>query len=238
MAFTERHEQIINKTGPIIHWKIWFKAIVFSLIALGLGAAYIWYRGGKFDWFYMNQALACASVFLIGCSFILSAICYFWDFLDTKIVYRKYLGIIGAVLGLIHIIVIIFTQQARFDADYFLKEHLWTFLAGLVAIMIFTVMVFLSNNYSIRELGSKNWRRTLRYTGYLAFLLVFIHYVLVVWPFWKRWWTAFDPWLPPLSFLTAVFMALVLFFRLSLAIALWRRTRATVSLPTKPTSVT
>lgn len=233
MEFPERHEQIIKKASPITHWKIWLKAIVFSLVSIGLGVAYIWYRSGKFDMFNFNQVLACASVFLIGCSFILSAVCYFWNFFDTKIIYRKYLGIIGAIIGLLHIVVIIFTQQTRFDADYFFREHLWTFLAGLVALMLFTVMVFISNNFSIHELGSKRWRHVLRYTGYVAFILVFLHFVFIVWPRWEIWWTSFDPWLPPLSLLAAVFMAIVLIFRMALAIALWRHARATKApLPT------
>lgn len=222
MQFAERHEEIIKKVGPIIHWKAWFKTIAFSLVALALGAAYLWYRGGKFDWFYFNQALACSAVFLIGCSYILSAICYFWNFLDTKIIYRKYLGIIGAVFGLCHIIVIIFTQQRRFDADWFFKENLWQFLAGLAALMIFALMVLISNRYLISELGSTRWRKTLRYTGYGALLLVFLHIVFILWARWQMWWTSFKPWLPPLSLVVAVFIVVVFVFRIALAIALWR----------------
>src|SRR3990167_2631115 len=95
MPFAKRFEEISKKIKPVSPALLWLKTALFSVAVFAVGALYLYVRRGTFDLSISNKVFASTAVILIGLSFALSAICYFWNFADTKIIYRKYLGLSG-----------------------------------------------------------------------------------------------------------------------------------------------
>src|SRR3989338_8627418 len=173
MEFAEKFDKIIVKTPVKPERHLWLNTIAFSLVFFSILSIYLRVRRGYYDLYIINKVLASTSVSLIGISLVLSSICYFWNFADSKIIYRKHLGIIGFIYAVIHTIVSLFFLSDHFQfPDYFLApDHVLTFLAGLVALTIFLFMTVISNNYAVHELGGQNWRKVLRYGGDFGFFL-------------------------------------------------------------------
>lgn len=221
MPFVERHNQIVQKLKPASPFSLWLRTIIFSWIVFGLCLGYLFLRSNRISTFNVNQAAANASVFLIGLSFLLSSVCYFFDFADTKIIYRKHLGIIGFSFALAHVVFVVVVLQEMFPFVEWFTTRALTASLGLVATIIFTFMTLISNAYAARELGGVVWRASLRYGGYAALIFVWFHAVLTSFDRWWGW--ALKPsGLPPLGLLGAVFTIVVLLARVVLFLAIWR----------------
>lgn len=226
MPFLQRHAEIMKKVGPISPFRLWVNTILFSWVIFGLCLGYLYLRGsGKVTTFNVNQAAANTSVFLIGFSFLLSSLCYFFDFLDTKIIYRKHLGIIGFAYGLAHVFFVVIVLQNMFPLNEWLTERLLTFSLGLVAVILFTFMTIISNQYVITHIGGKTWRTSLRWSGYIALVFVWFHAVIVTWPRWSGWLVKPQGW-APLGLIAAAFSVVVILARVILGVVLWRKSRS------------
>ena len=82
----------------------------------------------------LSRATAAAAALLIGFSFALSGFCYYWDFLDSKIGLRKYLGLMGFWLALAYSLLMLVIDPDRYFFGFL--KNFWTadFVLGLVAI--------------------------------------------------------------------------------------------------------
>lgn len=201
---------------------LWLNTLIFSFIVLVTFSFYLFIRRGGFEIFSLNQAFAATGMILIGLSFALSALCHFWDIFDSKIIYRKHLGLLGFAFVLAHIFIILFPLSTNFPfPSYFLtSDQITPFISAVLALLIFMMMAAISNRFAIDELGGAHWRMLLR-TGYIAYFLALVHIGFSTYNFWLRWFSTFTPYLPPLSLLVFVFGVLVLILR----IALWFSTR-------------
>lgn len=198
-----------------IESKFWRKTLLFSTIIFIAGSLYLFLRRGSYDLHIANKVLAVTALVLIGFSLVLSAICYFWDFADKQIIYRKYLGITGFAFASVHTIISLFFLPTHFSfPTHFLDDWL-PFLAGLVALIILTYMASISNNQAIKKLGGKTWRKLMRITGYTALILTITHLTLLKYPGWLRWLRKINK-LPPLSLIAFIFAISVLLLRLAL----------------------
>ncbi|MCH7492815.1 hypothetical protein IID19_04515 [Patescibacteria group bacterium] len=223
MPFAKRHEEIVKKIEPESKTNLWIRTILFSIVIFIIGGLYLYLRRGEFDLHIANKVFAITSLFLIGFSLSLSALCYFWNFLDTKIVYRKHLGVIGFAYALLHALTTFILLREEFPWPDWYSTEIISVLLGLAALIIFSGLAAISNRFSIMELGGRTWRRLLRYGGYTGFILVIIHFGLLKYKGWGRWFSSYDPWMPPLSLIAIIFVSLVLMLRLALAIALFRK---------------
>ena len=219
IPFVRRHQEIIKKIGPINEKKLWINTFIFSLFILLGTSIYLFFQRGQFNANMINNSIANASMILIGLSFALSGLCYFWDFVDSKIIYRKYLGLIGFAFALAHIFLAFFIFSEKFPYPQWYLSNIWSVITALIAILIFTMMAFISNKYAIHELGGLNWRRLLR-VGYIAYVFVIIHITLLSYPWWVRWLTTFNTILPPLSLIIVLFALFVIVLRIALLIAI------------------
>jgi hypothetical protein len=228
MSFLARHEEIMKKVKPVSPFRMWLNTVLFSWLIFGLCLGYLYLRNQKLTTFYVNQAAAETAVFLIGFSFLLSSICYFFNFLDTKIIYRKHLGVIGFTYGLAHIIFVVIVLSAQFPfANWFTSEALVAGL-GLLAALLFTGMTAISNRYVIAHIGGLRWRAALRYGGYTALLLVWFHIIATSWVRWLSWISA-PKGLPAISLVSSVFIIFVFAARFTLALSLWRESRKKIA---------
>lgn len=219
MPFLRRFQQIMQKyPEPPVEKKLYWQSHIVAAIFLLLISVVMYFQRDKYTLSIFNQSVAWTSVILIGLSFALSGICYFWDFADTKIIYRKHLGVVGYHYGIIHFLLTIYIIAQRSNIfEYFASDELfWPFLLGVLALMYFAFMTMISSQYLVHELGSHRWRVLLR-IGYVAFFLVVLHYGIQSWPYWVRWWEK-KTFPPSISLVIFVFSILVFVLRLALEI--------------------
>jgi len=228
MPFPKRFEEITKKVKPIKSWKLLFNTLLFSGFIFLLGSLYLFARRGNFDLYIANKVFATTALVLIGLSFALSGLCYFWDFVDTKIIYRKFLGLVGFVFAIVHIVVTLNFLPNKFAyPDWFIANKISVIFA-VIALLILTVMAVISNRFAALELGNKRWRMILR-IGYLAFIFVIIHFTLLKYQGWIKWFDTREPLLPPLSLLEIIFAVAVIILRIALFISVRRKKAASQS---------
>ena len=214
MPFAKRHEEIIKKITPPSQLRMWLNTFAFGFLVFAAGALYLFARRGVFDLYIANKALAVDALVLIGLSLALSGLVYFWDFVDTKIIYRKFLGLAGFGLAGLHVIISLFLLPEKLGFKE-LWEHPVSMSFGAAALLIFIMMAAISNKYAFHQLGSKRWRTLLR-LGYWAFIFVLVHLSILKYGDWAKWFGSFDPILPPLSLLAIIFGVAVIILRLAL----------------------
>jgi DMSO/TMAO reductase YedYZ heme-binding membrane subunit len=161
----------------------------------------------------INKSVADTSIILMGLSMVIGSICYFWNFLDWSVVYRKYLGLIGFAFGIAHLVLSWDLFMSLFNTTTWEQGKMWPALAGTVAFVIFTIMALISNTFAARHLGGKNWKYILR-TGYAAILLVWFHVVLLKSARWVTWYQGGMKTPPSLSLMVSIFIVFVLVMRL------------------------
>lgn len=219
LLYSNWHKQVVKKVGVIPEPLLYLRTLACGLVIFTLMYVYtVWLKIPN----PLNKAVADTAIILIGLSMLLSSLCYFWDFVDTKIVYRKHLGLIGFAFGLVHIGLSFPAVQKLFQVEMWKQGAMWPMLTGALAAGIFALMAIVSNRYAAHVMGGKNWRNILR-VGYLAVGLVFIHVYLLKWVYIARWIQGNIKTLPPTSVLVLVFMTIVLVMRSALWITLHRR---------------
>ncbi len=210
---------IVTPATPPHAPSLWRNTIVFSIVLTVFAAVYYYFYRGTFSVSIANRTIGDVAVILIGLSFILSSICYFFNFADHYISYRKQLGVVGFAYAVIHALVIIFYLEPIFTnfAEYLEQPAFLSYSLALAALIMYAGMIVISTQTMIHKIGGKLWRELLR-AGYIAFVLSIIHYVLLSYPFWIRWFTERRTFLPPFGLLTASFGILVILMRIALMI--------------------
>src|SRR5215467_4203813 len=100
--------------------------------------------------------------------------------------HRRAIGVSVCVYGLIHFgFHLLYEGDAQAIARSFSKPFIWVGLAGL---SILLVLALTSNNFSIRKLGGRNWKRLHR-LAYLAAALLIYHQAIAGKGHWQiaRW---------------------------------------------------
>lgn len=195
----------------------WRNSLIFSVVVwcFALGYAYL-YRS-TLNLAAYSEALAFTGGILFGCSFGLSIMSYFFDFLDTKLVYRKQIGLIGYFFALGHAISLLF----RFPAVYIESFPNWLTnpeaILGLTAMAIFTMMALISNKTGTRLTG--RYFRPLLRLGYLAYALLIVRAWLIMNTSWLKWWEVPTGVMPPRMALS-IFASTVILLRVFMEIRL------------------
>jgi len=219
MTFEERFHIIMERVHVPPTTKLWVHSLVFGVFVSALCVAYISLQA---DWdgvVTLNRGVSHGALILIGLSFIASGVCYFWDFADRLVVYRKYIGLTGFWLVCVHGVLSL--AQKGFDIGYFLlPENIVAFGAAVISFVIFLMMALISNVFAVKKLGGKCWRCALR-VGYIAYVFGIIHMLIKVWPQWTDVMTHGG--LPPLSTITGLFGVCVIIMRLALHYALVKK---------------
>lgn len=213
MQFYHWHRQTMKKIPKVeSETTRYTKVLVLGLATFGLFYFYTTWlgMGGA-----VNKAVADASVILIGLSMLLSAICYFWNFADTLIIYRKHLGLIGFAFAIVHLLLSSTSLLRLLEPTAWTNGSLYPVFAALIATFIFTAMAVISNNHAARELGGLRWRAILR-TGYIGLIFVLLHVALLKMSRWISWWQTGLERPPALSLIISIFILVVLFARLCL----------------------
>lgn len=198
--------------------RLWGETIIYSGIIFVVVAAYYFATNQTFSDRILNRVVGDVALLLIGLSLILSSVCYFWNFADKYIIYRKHLGLVGFGYMVFHIVFsILFTAYSPFPGYYLEDKRIASFIAALIATLIFLGMTFISNRFAIHEIGPARWRKLMRF-GHLAFLLVLFHFGAKGMPYWIPWLTGkSDTLFPSFGLIVFLFGSVVILLR----IALW-----------------
>ena len=167
--------------------RLWSDIILYSLILFIVVSSYYFIQRGSYDFGIFNQVLSNVGMLLIGLSFALSGICYFWNFADHFIIYRKQLGVVGFGYVFTHgILSLFFLPEYQPILFYYLeKETILAFLFALIAIVIYVLMIIISTKTIIQKIGGHTWRILLR-VGYIAYVLSLAHMWLNSYTYWLR----------------------------------------------------
>ncbi len=162
----------------------------------------------------VNISIGYIGLIFILLSMAMSSICYFWNFADRYLAYRKYFGILGFVYSLIHFVISFTLIQVRTGFIPFLQDPSNTlpFFAGLSSLVILFVLTSLSHRIPMRWLGPW-WRRIMRF-GYLALILAVVHTAARQGGEWIGWISFQREYLlPPFGLLMFIATAVVLLLR-------------------------
>lgn len=163
-----------------------------------------------------NTALGYSAYMLILLAMAMSSICYFWNFADKYMIYRKYLGIMGSIYALLHFILSLLLILERTSLTDFILNPRNTvpFITGFISLVLLLFLTSISYAWAAKLLGGKLWRALLR-LGYAAVILSVIH---MSWRNMESWgeYLSGDTLMlfPPLSMLISVVTLVILFLRL------------------------
>lgn len=222
MPYKKWFTKTVEKTSKTeTDFNRYINVLTLGLVIFGIFYLYLFWQGSLN---ILNKAIADTSVILIGLSMLLTAICYFWDFADTKIIYRKHLGLIGFAFAVVHLLL---SKQAFLKLlDYASWQNgaVKPVVAGLTATIIFTIMALISNNVATKQIGGIGWRRILR-TGYFALFFVLAHVAFLKGKYWFNWWQGGAQQPPALSLVVTLFIVVVLVSRILLWLSLLLKKR-------------
>ncbi|MFA9262310.1 MAG: hypothetical protein ACEQSB_03055 [Undibacterium sp.] len=213
--------------------KLWLNSLLIMFGVNGFFYLYVILLDGPFTPTSFAKVMAGTANFLFAASLSLSSLGYFFDFLDSKVVYRKYFGLLGYFSALAYTLLLPVLRP-----DYYwygFAEHLWSsdFLLGLSAMAIFTMMAIISNDRMMLAIGPVRWRNLLR-LGYVAFFLLVIRAVLNESnpigadprpEYWGYYLQTFDT-LPPPRLLFSIIGTAVVSIRLAVEYDKWRKRRS------------
>ena len=231
LRYEQKLKAALKKTPVKKESTLWFAISIYSIFIFIIVALYYFVQQGTFTFRIANRAIADVGMLLIGLSMALSALCYFWDFADSFIIYRKHLGLAGFAFALGHSVLSLFfmPQLFPFPQYYLEQKNMLSFSTALVSLIIYTIMALISNRFAIQELGGKLWRNLLR-IGYIAYFLTIIHFGVRGFPYWLRWLNGqSDNVFPSFGLITFVFGISVLFLRIALLIARLNTNTATIN---------
>lgn len=197
--------------------QLWYKSLLVSFVVLAIASAYSFFVRGDAPLLVASDATAATASVLIGISFALSGFCYYFDFFDARIIYRKYLGVVGFGYALLYIYLLFLLNPDLYLFGFFKNAGSIDFLLGITAMEVFFFMTVISNEWVMRRIGPQNWRRDLR-LGYLAYALLVVRVIYLDHATWQWWWKHMEgP--PPIRLVITIFAIAVILFRGSMIIA-------------------
>jgi DMSO/TMAO reductase YedYZ heme-binding membrane subunit len=204
--------------------RFWQEVFIFSVAVSGLWGLYVFGTEGEaWSALFVAKVLAGTAGILLAGSLGMSSICYFFDFADSKIIYRKYLGLWGYLYALAYTVVIALLFPERYLVSF--PQNLFNVDAGLgfLSMAIFTGMALISNSAATRLLGGQRWRNLLRF-GYVAYALLVVRGIVLDAAEWQEFFTTYNSW-PSVRMILTVLGLLVLTLRLTMAFFQWQESQ-------------
>jgi len=218
-AHLEAKAQVqLSAHPPAPPTRLWWDIFLYSIILFVVSSLYYVVVDGGYSIQTLNRVSADVSIILIGLSMGLSGLCYFWNFADKYIIYRKELGVIGFAYALFHSGITL----ARVPLETLLTGDALSFWSAVGAIIIYTIMVLITNTALFSLLGGHRWRILMRW-GYIGFILSIIHFTRKDGDMWIAWFLGHSTLFPPFSLFMLLLGVGVIVLRIALFIALIRK---------------
>ena len=222
MSSTNKSGQLKSKHPTL---RFWLGSIHFAADAVLVAFVYYIVRdflkdgNWKITLYLFNKAVANAAFLLIGLSMLLASLGRFRRIAPNRLVFKKYLGVVGFGLAALHALTSHLALRAKFPWPAWTRQNWETALLGFAAFALFAAMAAVSNRQATELMGGAAWRRFLSVAGYLGVLIVILHASWLKWPSWLNWVKTFDPWLPSLSLPMVLFGLAVLAARLAVRLS-------------------
>ncbi|MFW5703599.1 MAG: ferric reductase-like transmembrane domain-containing protein [Patescibacteria group bacterium] len=196
--------------------RLWSRSFYFSFLVFAFILLYSFAFYQDLHLLMLSKAVAGTAGFLIGCSLVLSSICYYFDVLDRKIGYRKYLGLLGFWYALLYAFMLLFLDTERYVSEFF--DNLFTpdVILGISAMILLTFSAAISNKTMMMKIGPELWRKLLR-LPYLAYALLILRAIMIERNDWIEWLVQMDT-LPPPRLLLTLFAIMVIVLRTTIPI--------------------
>ena len=167
----------MNDPSLSLSEKLWHSSWKVALCIEAFFVVYMALYDRGFTFISFVKTFAGTANFLLALSLSLSSFGYFFNFLDSKVIYRKYFGLLGYFSALLYSALLLGANPERYWYGFW--ENFWSsdILIGLIAMAIFTGMALISNDKAMLWIGPKRWRQCLR-LGYFAFFLLVVRAIL------------------------------------------------------------
>jgi len=182
---------------------------------------YIFYRRGFYDLYIANKVFAGDGAMLLGIVFILGPLSRFFNFFDRYLQYRKEIGIVAFFLILVHGLVSLFFLPSRFPISRYFSSINWSFIYGLLGLVVLVLLFLISNNKVENIIGTKTWWRLQNWGLRIVIGLTVLHVFIMKTPGWLSWYriggeaTLAHPELPGGGLLVGWILVFVVLVRLS-----------------------
>lgn len=210
--------------------KRWLKAILVTFAIFATFSLYLFARREIYNLYVANKALASAAAVLAGLTLIIGPLSKRFTSIIPLMTIRRHLGLLAFALAILHIIISLMQTQ-RFEWFSWYAREWIPVTAGLLAIVAWSYMTYISRNNKIEELGVDLWKRRLSLAGKLGFIAIFVHLTIMKYPGWIRWFNGqvkastelANPQYPPASLFVFAFAVIVILYRIF--IFFFKRTR-------------
>lgn len=188
---------------------------VSALVFLVIYVLFMWYhklRGKDYSWFTTEKCIAIASVFCLGLALALGPLSRFVRGWAKVLPYRRSLGLTGAWMSVLHVLLCIFYLPFAFPGKFpgrWYLDHWLTIAMGVVALTLLLTIAVHSFPRGMKKLGRGKWL-ILQKCSYLVLFVLVVHLLSMgKVPGWINWLKTFDKPVPPGAFTTTAFCVLV-----------------------------
>ncbi len=178
----------------------WTKSLLIALIIFSLFSFYLFERRGYYNLYIANKVFGSTAAVLAGITLLFA----------KGMTIRRHLGLLAFALALIHVVLSILFLPNKFPVSWFMEEWL-PITFGVLAVITWAYMAYISRNQKIKEMGSDVWKKRLSIAGQTAFVFVFFHLVVMKYEGWIIWLA--NPNFPPASLFVLLVMLIVIAFR-------------------------
>lgn len=201
-------------------WKRWIRALAVALIIFIVLSLYLYLRRGYYNIYIINKVLGSGAVVLAGIALFIGPLRKI-SFIAFLMTIRRQLGLLAFGFALLHVTASLYQSQ-RFEWFSWYIEEWIPVSFGILAILIWGYMTYISRNTKIVQMGSDVWKRRLSLAGDVAFLAIFFHLVVMKYQGWIKWFSGdvkqsaelANPSYPPASIFVLIIMLVVIVFRL------------------------
>lgn len=200
--------------------KRWIKSLVISFFVFALLSFYLYTRRGYYNIYIVNKVFGSEAAILAGFTLLIGPLSKRFATLTSYVTIRRHVGLVAFGLAILHISFSLFQTQ-RFEwFSWYLEE--WIPVAfGILAILVWGYMTYISRNKKIQQLGVEVWKKRLSIAGQIGFVAIFLHLTTMKYPGWIRWLQGqvkqtpelVNPNFPPASLLVLLLMIFVIMYR-------------------------
>lgn len=200
--------------------KRWIKSLLIALVIFIILSMYLFLRRGYYNLFIINKVLGSEAAILAGITLLIGPLRSV-SFVAPLMTIRRQLGLLAFGFAVLHIIASLYqTERFKWFSWY---QNEWIPVAfGILAIVAWVYMTYISRNKKIEEFGVEVWKRRLSLAGKVGFLAIFIHVTVMKYEGWIRWVNGqvrqtaelANPQYPPASLFVFLFMLIIILSRL------------------------
>jgi len=199
----------------------WVQSIVYTFVIFAFFSIFLYLRRGFYNLYIINKVFGSAAAVLAGLTLLIGPLSKRFTYFSHLMTIRRQLGLVAFSLALAHIIASL-VQQKRFPFPAWYQGEFIPVIVGILAILVWGYMAYISRNKKIKEMGAEVWKKRLSLAGQLGFLGIFIHLIVMKYQGWIRWFQGqvkqtpelVNPSYPPASLFVFTIMLGIIVYRI------------------------